>query len=52
MKESGKGSCQGDAEAGGGASPAKPGLPKDRIKALLKKKLKPVHQEIIAPPGE
>jgi len=25
---------------------------KDRIKELIKKKLKPVHQEIIAPPGQ
>ena len=24
----------------------------DRMKALIKKKLKPVHQEIIAPPGQ
>lgn len=25
---------------------------KDRIKALVKRKLKPIHQEIIAPPGQ
>ena len=25
---------------------------KNRIKDLIKKKLKPVHQEIIAPPGQ
>jgi hypothetical protein len=28
------------------------GLNKDKMKAFIKRKLKPVHQEIIAPPGQ
>jgi hypothetical protein len=27
-------------------------LNKDKLKAFVKKKLKPIHQEIIAPPGQ
>ena len=30
----------------------KGGVNKDKIKALVKRKLKPIHQEIIAPPGQ
>ena len=28
------------------------GLNKDKLKAFVKRKLKPIHQEIIAPPGQ
>jgi hypothetical protein len=28
------------------------GLNRDKMKAFVKRKLKPIHQEIIAPPGQ
>ena len=42
----------GGKAVGPGGQKGRADMQKDKMKALIKKKLKPVHQEIIAPPGQ
>ena len=42
----------GGKTVGQSAQKGRADMQKDKMKALIKKKLKPVHQEIIAPPGQ
>jgi len=45
-----------DKKSSKGGSPNRidkaPGMDKERLKGFVKKKLKSVHQEVIAPPGQ